>query len=429
MDWVPGALPEGRVGAGPVRRQAALRARRPAPRRAAGLGHPTSSTSGAARCATSSSPTRCTGSRSSTSTACGSTPSPRCSTSTTPARTASGCRTSTAGARTSRRSRFLQEVNATAYKRNPGIVMIAEESTAWPGVTAPTTPAASASASSGTWAGCTTRCSTSREDPMHRAYHHDEMTFSFVYAFSENFVLPISHDEVVHGKGSLLRKMPGDHWQKLANVRAYLAFMWAHPGQAAAVHGLGVRRRQRSGPRARPGLVAARPARAPRRAARWSRELNRVYRDTPALWSQDDNDPAGFEWIDADDAGQQRRSSFLRWGADGSALACIANFAGDAARGLPASACPRRRLDEVLNTDADDVRRVRASATSARSERRRRALARPSRRRRPCASPRSAPSGCARLLPPIQRNCADGRMPPVSEPGIDDRGHDVEKTS
>ncbi len=126
---------------------------------------------------------------------------------------------------------FLQESNATAYKRNPGIVMIAEESTSYPGVTKPT-------AESGLgfglkwnmgWMNDTLRYMA--EDPMHRAYHHDKLTFGLVYAFSENFLLPISHDEVVHGKGSLLHKMPGDQWQKLANVRAYLSFMWAHPGK------------------------------------------------------------------------------------------------------------------------------------------------------------------------------------------------------
>ena len=158
-----GALPEGRVGAGPLRRHPALRARRPAPRRAPRLGHATSSTSAAARCATSWSPTRSTGARSSTSTGCGWTRSPRCSTWTTPAPRASGCRTCTAAGRTWRRSRFLQEINATVYQHHPGVVMIAEESTAWPGVTRPDrTSAGSASASSGTWAGCTTPCATSR---------------------------------------------------------------------------------------------------------------------------------------------------------------------------------------------------------------------------------------------------------------------------
>ena len=154
LDWVPGALRHRRVGAGPLRRHAALRAPRPAARAGTPTGAPTSSTSAGTRCATSSSPTRSTGSRSSTSTACGSTPSPRCSTSTTPARPASGCPTSTAAARTSRPSSFLQEINAhrlqagrPASSRSPRSRPRGRASPGRP------TRAASASASSGTWAG------------------------------------------------------------------------------------------------------------------------------------------------------------------------------------------------------------------------------------------------------------------------------------
>ena len=126
---------------------------------------------------------------------------------------------------------FLQEANATAYRRTPGIMMIAEESTAWPGVTAPTDGNGLGFGLKWNmgWMNDTLRYLA--EEPVHRRYHHNEITFSMVYAYSERFVLPISHDEVVHGKGSLYERMPGDHWQKLAGVRLLLGYQWTHPGK------------------------------------------------------------------------------------------------------------------------------------------------------------------------------------------------------
>ena len=189
--------------------------------------------------------------------------------------------------------KLLQETNATAYRRNPGTVTIAEESTSWPGVTPPTAPTAWASASSGTWAGCTTRWTTSRASPSTAVHHHGEMTFAMVYAWTEKFVLPISHDEVVHGKGSLLRKMPGDRWEQLANVRAYVANMSVHPGKQLLFMGSRSSRRRPSGPnRAQPGLVAARPAGA-LGCARPGQGLNRLYAAPRAVWELD-NEPRGL---------------------------------------------------------------------------------------------------------------------------------------
>ena len=127
--------------------------------------------------------------------------------------------------------RFLQEVNATAYKRYPGIAMIAEESTSFPGVTAPTSQAGLGFGFKWNMGWMNDSLQYIKRDPMYRSHHEGELSFSFVYAFSENYVLPISHDEVVHGKGSLFGRMPGDHWQKLANMRAFLAYMWGHPGK------------------------------------------------------------------------------------------------------------------------------------------------------------------------------------------------------
>jgi 1,4-alpha-glucan branching enzyme len=189
-----------------------------------------------------------------------------------------------------------------------------------------------------------------QHEPIHRQYHHDEMTFAMVYAYSEHFVLPISHDEVVHGKGSLVGRMPGDRWQQLANLRAFLAFMWAHPGKKLLFMG---------------SEFAQSGEWASQRSLDWSllqfsehagilrtvSDLNNVYRATPALWQRDD-DPGGFEWIDAGDA-QGNIFTWIRWDKNGQPLACAANFSPTPHEnyriGLPISG----RWIEVLNTDAD----------------------------------------------------------------------------
>jgi len=126
---------------------------------------------------------------------------------------------------------FMQETNATAYRRNPGIMMIAEESTSWAGVSAPTDGGGLGFGFKWNMGWMNDSLRYIEKDPMYRKHHHGELTFSMLYAYDEKFVLPISHDEVVHGKGSLLTKMPGDRWQQLANVRAFIAYMWSHPGK------------------------------------------------------------------------------------------------------------------------------------------------------------------------------------------------------
>jgi 1,4-alpha-glucan branching enzyme len=242
---------------------------------------------------------------------------------------------------------LLQETNATAYKRYPGIVMIAEESTSWPGVTQPTSAGGLGFGQKWNMGWMHDTLEYVQRDPAYRSYHHDEITFSFVYAFSEQFTLPISHDEVVHGKGSLYGKMPGDEWQKLANVRAYLAFMWAHPGKQllfmgqefaqpsewSEANGLDWWLLDDPGHRGVQDLVA---------------ELNRVYRENPALWTFDAS-AEGFEWLESGDA-PHATLGFLRKAGD-EKLAVFVNFSGVPVEhrfGLPTAGT----WNEVLNTDA-----------------------------------------------------------------------------
>ncbi|GAA0266905.1 1,4-alpha-glucan branching protein GlgB [Cryptosporangium japonicum] len=246
--------------------------------------------------------------------------------------------------------KFLQELNATVYRYHPGTMMVAEESTSWPGVSRPTHVGGLGFGFKWNMGWMHDTLEYLSRDPIHRQYHHHQMTFSLVYAWSENFVLPLSHDEVVHGKGSLYGKMPGDRWRKLAQLRALYAYMWAHPGKQLLFMG---------------GELAQESEWSQDRSLDWwlldnadhagvqklVGDLNRVYKDTPALYTQD-VDPAGFSWIDANDAAGNV-FSFLRYGADGSTLACIANFAGhphhDYRIGLPRAGT----WEEVVNTDAD----------------------------------------------------------------------------
>ena len=245
---------------------------------------------------------------------------------------------------------FLQEVNATAYKRVPGIMTIAEESTAWPGVTRPTHLGGLGFGFKWNMGWMHDSLAYLANEPIYRQYHHHQMTFSMMYAYSENYVLPISHDEVVHGKGSLLRKMPGDRWQQLANLRAYLAFMWAHPGKQLLFMGQEFGQESEwAESRSLDWWLTDTPDH--RGVQSLVADLNRVYADSPALWTQDAA-PAGFDWIDANDA-SNNVFSFMRRGTDGSTLACIANFAAVPHEGYRVGLPAAGRWDEVLNTDAD----------------------------------------------------------------------------
>jgi 1,4-alpha-glucan branching enzyme len=244
---------------------------------------------------------------------------------------------------------FLQEMNAVVYRRVPGVVTIAEESTAWPGVSRPTHLGGLGFGFKWNMGWMHDSLDYAAREPVHRGYHHHQMTFSMVYAYSENYLLPISHDEVVHGKGSLLRKMPGDRWQQLANVRAYLAFMWAHPGKQLLFMGSEFAQESEwSEQRSLDWWLLDLPDH--RGVALTVKELNAVYRGTPALWTQD-HDQAGFAWIDANDS-TGNVFSFLRFGSDGSAVACISNFAGLPHEGYRLGLPWPGTWREILNTDA-----------------------------------------------------------------------------
>ena len=246
---------------------------------------------------------------------------------------------------------FLQETNATLYRRVPGVVTIAEESTDWPGVTRPTHLGGLGFGLKWNMGWMHDSLDYVEHEPVHRQYHHHQMTFSLMYAWSENFVLPISHDEVVHGKGSLLGKMPGDRWQQLANVRAYLALMWAHPGKQLLFMGSEFAQEgEWNHGRELDWWLLDQPAH--RGVHDLVRDLNVLYKANPALWSQDLS-PDGFRWIDANDAAGNV-FSFLRFGTIGpdDVLACVVNFSAnphiDYRIGLPSAG----RWDEVLNTDS-----------------------------------------------------------------------------
>ncbi|MDX6286993.1 MAG: 1,4-alpha-glucan branching enzyme [Frankiales bacterium] len=245
---------------------------------------------------------------------------------------------------------FLKEMNATVYKRIPGVITVAEESTAWPAVSKPTYLGGLGFGFKWNMGWMHDTLDYMSREPIHRQFHHHQMTFSMMYAYTENFILPISHDEVVHGKGSLLRKMPGDRWQQLANLRALLAYMWAHPGKQLLF--MGSEFAQESEWSEERGLDWWLLDLADHRGIHdMVRDLNRAYTSHPALWSRD-SDPAGFEWIDANDAADNT-FSFLRWHADGSAIACIANFSGGPHEGYRIGLPVAGRWTEVLNTDAE----------------------------------------------------------------------------
>jgi 1,4-alpha-glucan branching enzyme len=196
---------------------------------------------------------------------------------------------------------FLKELNEVMYGHERGIISAAEESTAWPGVSRPTYLGGLGFGFKWNMGWMHDTLGYFQQDPIYRRYHHHELTFSLMYAFSENFVLPLSHDEVVHGKGSLYSKMGGsDHWQKLANLRALYAYMWAHPGKKLLFMGGELAQQAEwSHERSLDWHLLERPDHAGVQSL--VRDLNRLYRSEPALYELD-SDPAGFWWLEPNDA-------------------------------------------------------------------------------------------------------------------------------
>ena len=329
---------------------------------------------------------------------------------------------------------FLQEMNATVYKRVPGAITIAEESTSWDG-RHPRRPTPGGLGFGFKWnmGWMHDTLGYFQRQPVHRSWHHNELTFALVYAWAENFVLPISHDEVVHGKGSLLRKMPGDRWQQLANVRAFLAYMWAHPGKQLIFMGIELGQEsewaeareldwwllEHSEHRGVHDLV---------------RDLNRAYVDSRPS-GRATTTPARSAWINANDAGRNVFSSSARHRGPGCAdLVCVANFAATSRTATTASACPRPAAGTRSSTPTPRRTPAPASATSAPS-RRWRASRTGSPRTPPWSSRRWPPCGSASDPPLVEevaqrpsRNPARDR-PPVRSRGLRRRAFGPASTS
>ena len=244
---------------------------------------------------------------------------------------------------------FLKQLNTVVHREHPGVLMIAEESTAWPAVSRPIHLGGLGFGFKWNMGWMHDTLLYFGKDPIHRRFHHNQLTFSMMYAFSENFILPLSHDEVVHGKGSLVGKMAGDKWQRLANLRTLLAYMWAHPGKQMIFMGaeFGMEREWNHDESIDWYLLEDERNDGVRRLVA---DLNRTYKETRALWQQDFT-PEGFRWIDANDA-DNNVISFYRTSADGNEhLVCIANLSPIPRDGFRVGLPKGGRFDEVINTD------------------------------------------------------------------------------
>ena len=243
---------------------------------------------------------------------------------------------------------LLQEATSTAYKTHPGIMMIAEESTAWSGVTGDTSAGGLGFGFKWNMGWMHDTLQYLQHEPIHRVYHHNELTFSILYAWSENFMLPLSHDEVVHGKGQLVNKFPGDRWQKVATLRALYGFMWAHPGKKLLFMGSEFAQNDEWSESA--GLQWHLTEYAEHQGVqRVIADLNSLYKQTAALWEKDTN-PEGFSWLVNND-GAANVVAFARWDDHVTPLVSVTNFSPVPHENYQLPFPSAGTWTEVLNTD------------------------------------------------------------------------------
>ena len=249
---------------------------------------------------------------------------------------------------------FLKRVNEVVGEQRPQAITLAEESTAFPAVSRPTYAGGLGFHYKWNMGWMHDTLAYMARDPVHRKHHHGEMTFGLVYAFNENFVLPLSHDEVVHGKGSLLNKMPGDRWQQFANLRAYFGFMFGHPGKKLLFMGCEFgQQREWNHDQSLDWHLLDDGLDAPlhQGVQRLMRDLNHLYRSTPALYQQDFV-PAGFEWIEHNDA-DRSVLGFIRHGLDNRTLmVVVCNFTPTVQKGYRLGVPQSGSYRERLNTDS-----------------------------------------------------------------------------
>jgi 1,4-alpha-glucan branching enzyme len=244
---------------------------------------------------------------------------------------------------------FLRHLNAVVGERCPGTIMVAEESTAWPGVSRPIAAGGLGFSYKWNMGWMHDTLNYMAKDPIHRQYHHHDMTFGLLYAFSENFILPLSHDEVVHGKGSLIGKMPGDRWQRFANLRAYYGFMWGHPGKKLLfMGGEFAHEREWNHDRELDWPSLDDPAHAG--VQRLVRDLNRLYISEPALHERD-ADPAGFAWTVGDDAANSV-FGFLRLAPGRPPILVVSNMTPVPRRGYRIGVPQSGGWREIFNSDS-----------------------------------------------------------------------------